>query len=396
MAVPNRLTSYINGKFVDSKSYFDNINPVNGTVISEISEANHQMVDEAVTAAKASEWAKLTVSQRCTLLNKVADVMQEREQEFIDAEIADTGKSLFQVQTIDIPRGTANFRFFANLVKYPANESFITDTPQGNKALNYSVNKPLGVVAIISPWNLPLLLATWKIAPAMACGNSVVFKPSEETSSTAFLLAQVMDEVGIPKGAFNLILGRGQAVGDVITSHTEIDAITFTGASATGQRIMASAAPTVKPISFELGGKNSAVVFNDVDIDKAVAGVARSTFTNCGQVCLCTEKVYVHSSVFEEFVRKLKEHAANIKIGYPKDKDVFMGPLVSKVHQQKVLSYYQLAREEGATVEYGGNAPTFGDERDNGCFIEPTIFTGLGDHARINQEEIFGPVCVRS
>jgi aminomuconate-semialdehyde/2-hydroxymuconate-6-semialdehyde dehydrogenase len=393
MAVPIKLTSYINGKFVDSKSYFDNINPVDGSIISKISEANHQMIDDAVTAAKESEWARLTVIQRCTLLNKVADVMQKREQEFIDAEIADTGKSLFQVKTIDIPRGTANFRFFADLVKYPANESFITDTPQGNKALNYSINKPLGVVAIISPWNLPLLLATWKIAPAMACGNSVVFKPSEETSSTAFLLAKVMDEVGIPKGAFNLILGRGHAVGDAITSHKEIDAITFTGASSTGQRIMASAAPTVKPISFELGGKNSAVVFSDVDIDKAVAGVARSTFTNCGQVCLCTEKVYVHRSIFDEFVSKLKEHAANIKIGYPKDDDVFMGPLVSKVHQQKVLSYYQLAGEEGATVQYGGGVPKFGDDRDNGCYIEPTVLTGLDDHARINQEEIFGPVC---
>jgi aminomuconate-semialdehyde/2-hydroxymuconate-6-semialdehyde dehydrogenase len=393
MTVPNKLTSYINGKFVDSECYFDNIDPVNGSVISRISEADHQTIDDAVIAAKKSKWSQLSVNERCRLLNKVADVMEQLQQAFIDAEIADTGKSLFQVKTIDIPRGTANFRFFADLVKYPANESFITETPQGTKALNYSINKPLGVVAIISPWNLPLLLATWKIAPAMACGNSVILKPSEETSSTAFLLAQVMDDVGIPKGAFNLILGRGQAVGDAITSHKDIDAITFTGASATGKRIMASAAPTVKPISFELGGKNSAIVFSDTNIDKAVAGVARSTFTNCGQVCLCTEKVYVHRSIFHEFVNKLKQHAANITIGYPMDEDVFMGPLVSKTHQQKVLSYYQLARDEGATVEYGGGVPTFGDIRDNGCYIEPTILTGLGDHARINQEEIFGPVC---
>jgi aminomuconate-semialdehyde/2-hydroxymuconate-6-semialdehyde dehydrogenase len=393
MTVPSMLTSYINGKFVDSQHYFNNINPVDGSIISKVSEADLQMIDAAVLAAKHSTWSQLTLNERCTLLNKVADVMQEREQAFIDAEIADTGKSLFQVKTIDIPRGTANFRFFADLVKYPSNESFMTDTPQGGKALNYSVNKPLGVVAIISPWNLPLLLATWKIAPAMACGNSIIFKPSEETSSTAFLLAQVMDDVGIPKGAFNLILGRGYAVGDAITSHKNIDAITFTGASATGQRIMAAAAATVKPISFELGGKNSAVVFADVDINKAVEGVARSTFTNCGQVCLCTEKVYVHRSIFDVFVNKLKAHAAAIKIGYPQDKDVFMGPLVSKAHQQKVLSYYELARDEGAKVVYGGGVPKFSDERDNGCYIEPTIFTGLDDQARINQEEIFGPVC---
>jgi len=393
MTVPTILRSYINGKFVDSESDFDNINPVDGSVISKVHEASTQMIDDAVEAAKNSEWAQLTVNERCVLLHQVADLMQAREQAFIDAEIADTGKSLFQVKSIDIPRGTANFRFFADLVKYPSNESFITETVQNTKALNYSVNKPLGVVAIISPWNLPLLLATWKIAPAMACGNSVIFKPSEETSSTAFLLAQVMDEVGIPKGAFNLILGRGHAVGDTITSHKKIDAITFTGASATGQRIMASAAATVKPISFELGGKNSAVVFKDVDVDKAVAGVARSTFTNCGQVCLCTEKVYVHRSIFDEFVSKLTLHASKIKIGYPTDEDVFMGPLVSKAHQQKVLSYYQLAREEGANIVYGGGIPKFGDKRDNGCYIEPTILTGLGDDARINQEEIFGPVC---
>jgi len=393
MTVPAILTSYINGKFVDSKHYFNNINPVDGSTISKVSEADHHMIDGAVEAAKNSEWSQLTVNERSVLLNKVADMMQEREQAFIDAEMADTGKSLFQVKTIDIPRGTANFRFFADLVKYQCSESFMTDTPQGGKALNYTVNKPLGVVAIISPWNLPLLLATWKIAPAMACGNSIIFKPSEETSSTAFLLAQVMDDVGIPKGAFNLILGRGHAVGDAITSHKNINAITFTGASATGQRIMASAAPTVKPISFELGGKNSAVVFADVDVDKAVAGVARSTFTNCGQVCLCTEKVFVHRSIFDEFVSKLKEHAAGINIGYPQDEAVFMGPLVSKAHQQKVLSYYELARTEGADVIYGGGVPTFGDERDNGCYIEPTILTGLDDRARINQEEIFGPVC---
>jgi aminomuconate-semialdehyde/2-hydroxymuconate-6-semialdehyde dehydrogenase len=319
--------------------------------------------------------------------------MAEREEEFIAAEIADTGKSLFQVKTIDIPRGTANFRFFADLAKFNSGETFITETPTGDKALNYSINKPLGVVGVISPWNLPLLLATWKIAPAMACGNSVILKPSEETSSTAFLLAQVMDEVGIPKGAFNLILGRGRAVGDALTSAKGIDAITFTGASSTGKQIMKSVADSVKPISFELGGKNSAIVFADADLDKAIKGVTRSSFTNCGQVCLCTEKVYVHRSIFGPFVEGLKQAALQIKIGYPTDKDVFMGPLVSKVHQQKVLSYYQLAKDEGASFIAGGGVPQFNDERDMGCFIEPTIITGLSDNARVNQEEVFGPIC---
>lgn len=396
MSVPSMLMSYVDGEFVDSNTHFDNINPVNGKVISKISEANDEIINRAVEAAhfaQKNEWGSLTVNQRCDLLHKVADKMAEREAEFIAAEIADTGKSLFQVQTIDIPRGTANFRTFADMVRFNTGETFITETANGEKALNYSVNKPLGVVAVISPWNLPLLLATWKIAPAMACGNSVILKPSEETSSTAFLLAQVMDEVGIPKGAFNLVLGRGKSVGDAITTHADIDAVTFTGASATGQHIMAKAANTVKAISFELGGKNSAIVFEDADLKKAIKGVARSTFTNCGQVCLCTEKVYVHRSLFEPFIEGLTKEARDIKIGYPMDEDVFMGPLVSKVHQNKVLSYYQLAKDSGANIIIGGGVPTFNDERDNGCFIEPTIITGLDDHSRINQEEVFGPIC---
>ncbi|WP_068545830.1 2-hydroxymuconic semialdehyde dehydrogenase [Thalassotalea crassostreae] len=390
------LKSYVNGKFIDSRHYFNNINPVNGEVISKIAEADKDIIDAAVASAKHAQenaWGQMPVNDRCALLHKVADRMAEREQEFIDAEIADTGKSLFQVQTIDIPRGTANFRTFADMVKFDSGETFITELANGEKAINYSVNKPLGVVAVISPWNLPLLLATWKIAPAMACGNSVILKPSEETSSTAFLLAEVMDEVGIPNGAFNLILGRGSNVGDHLTSHSGINAITFTGASSTGKQIMKSASDTVKPVSFELGGKNSAIVFEDADLDKAIAGVARSSFTNCGQVCLCTEKVYVHRSIFVEFVEGLKAQAENIKIGYPLEEDVFMGPLVSKAHQQKVLSYYELAREEGANFVTGGGTPKFSDQRQHGYFIEPTVITGLDDHARTNQEEIFGPIC---
>jgi aminomuconate-semialdehyde/2-hydroxymuconate-6-semialdehyde dehydrogenase len=396
MTSPNILTSYIDGQFVDSQNTFDNINPVDGSLIGKISEANNEMIDSAVSSARdalSGEWGKLSTNARSALLHKVADKMAQREQEFIDAEIADTGKSLFQVQTIDIPRGTANFRFFADMVKYNGGETFISETPSGDKALNYSVNKPLGVVAVISPWNLPLLLATWKIAPAMACGNAVILKPSEETSSTAFLLAQVMHEVGVPKGAFNLILGRGEAVGDALTSAKGIDAVTFTGASSTGKQIMKSVANSVKPISFELGGKNSAIVFDDVNLEKAIAGVARSTFTNCGQVCLCTEKVFVQRSILAPFIAGLKKAAIDIKIGYPMEKDVFMGPLVSKAHQQKVLSYYQLAKDEGCTVITGGGVPVFNDQRDQGCFIEPTIITGLDDNARVNQEEIFGPIC---
>lgn len=390
------IPCYVNGVFIDTGQYVNNINPVNGEVISQLCEATPELIDKAVNSATFAfkgAWGEMSVNQRCDLLHKVAERMIERQTEFIEAEIADTGKSLFQVETIDIPRGAANFNVFADMAKFTSGETFLTETPNGEKALNYSVNKPLGVVAVISPWNLPLLLATWKIAPALACGNCVILKPSEETSSTAMLLAQVMDEVGVPKGVFNLILGRGSIVGDYLTAHRGVDAVTFTGASATGQHIMRSVAQGVKPISFELGGKNSAIVFSDADLKKAIAGVTRSTFTNCGQVCLCTEKVYVHRDIAQAFIQGLKHSASQIKIGYPKEAGVFIGPLVSKTHQEKVLSYYQLAKDEGAEVIYGGGVPHFGDERDNGCYIEPTIITGLDDNARVNQEEIFGPIC---
>lgn len=399
MSAPSQhplLHCFIDGQFVPSDCYFDNINPVNGQKIANIAEADNRQIDLAVQSAKQAlkgPWGKFTVNQRCDLLHKIADRIAERQQEFIDAEIADTGKSLHQVQTIDIPRGAANFRAFADMARTHTGETFITETPTGEKALNYSVNKPLGVVAVISPWNLPLLLATWKVAPALACGNCVILKPSEETSSTAVLLAEVMNEVGVPKGVFNLILGRGKHIGDYLTSHQNVDAVTFTGASATGQHIMRAVADGVKPISFELGGKNSAIVFADADLKKAVAGVARSTFTNCGQVCLCTEKVFVHRDIADVFIAQLRQQAQAIKIGYPKEKDVLLGPLVSKQHQEKVLSFYQLAKDEGATFIVGGGVPKFDDERDQGCYIEPTIISGLADDNRVNQEEIFGPIC---
>ena len=399
MSAPSQhplLHCFIDGQFVPSDCYFDNINPVNGQKIANIAEADNRQIDLAIQSAKQAlkgPWGKFTVNQRCDLLHKIADRIAERQQEFIDAEIADTGKSLHQVQTIDIPRGAANFRAFADMARTHTGETFITETPTGEKALNYSVNKPLGVVAVISPWNLPLLLTTWKVAPALACGNCVILKPSEETSSTAVLLAEVMNEVGVPNGVFNLILGRGKHIGDYLTSHQNVDAVTFTGASATGQHIMRAVADGVKPISFELGGKNSAIVFADADLKKAVAGVARSTFTNCGQVCLCTEKVFVHRDIADVFIAQLRQQAQAIKIGYPKEKDVLLGPLVSKQHQEKVLSFYQLAKDEGATFIVGGGVPKFDDERDQGCYIEPTIISGLADDNRVNQEEIFGPIC---
>lgn len=390
------LKNYVAGRFVDTETYFDDISPIDGSLVAKVSEADADLVDKAVKAAKEAlhgEWGKMSLKDRTSKLHEVADEITARFDDFVAAEIADTGKAYAQVKNIDIPRGAANFRFFADLAFEQSEASFEMETPDGRGAINKIVNKPMGVVAVISPWNLPLLLMTWKVAPALASGNVVIVKPSEETPSTATLLAEVMDSVGMPKGVFNLVHGFGPgSAGEFMVAHTDVDAITFTGESKTGTAIMKNAADMLKPVSFELGGKNAAIIFEDADFEKAVAGTIRSAFSNCGQVCLCSERVYVERPIFDKFVAALKEKAEKIKIGRPEE-GADMGPLISRSHREKVLSYFSLALEEGATLITGGNAPDFGDDRDNGAFIEPTIWTGLSDDARCVNEEIFGPVC---
>ncbi len=391
------LRNYVGGAWVETGRTFANINPVNGAKVCDVSEADAATVARAVEAASRArdgDWGRMGDEERAALLRRVADRIEARFDDFLEAEVADTGKSYPQARTIDIPRGAANFRIFADLIKAYPNESYEMTTPDGAGALNYSIRRPLGVVAVIAPWNLPLLLLSWKVAPAMAAGNAVIAKPSEETPSTATLLAEVMDEVGVPAGAFNLVHGFGpDSAGEFLTRHPDVDAITFTGESRTGTAIMKAAAERVKPISFELGGKNPAVVFADCNLDAAIAGVARAVFTNCGQVCMCTERVYVERPIFDRFVRGLKEKAEALSLGRPADTGVDTGPLISAGHRDKVLSYYRLAVEEGATVVTGGGVPRFGDERDEGFFIQPTVWTGLSDEARVCREEIFGPVC---
>lgn len=392
----NVLKNYIGGKFEDSDVCFSNLSPVDGSLVCKVAEADQNQVDRAVTAAKNAlngAWGSLSVNERCALLDKVADEIDRRFDDFVAAEIADTGKAYTQVKNIDIPRGAANFHFFAGLAREQEEKSWTMETPDGVGATNHIVNKPIGVVAVISPWNLPLLLLTWKVAPALTAGNTVVVKPSEETPSTATLLAEVMDTVGMPSGVFNLVHGFGPgSAGEFIVKHEDVDAITFTGESGTGTAIMKNAADGLKPVSFELGGKNAAIIFKDADFDKAVAGTIRSAFSNCGQVCLCSERVYVERSRFEEFVNALAQKAREINIGRPEE-GADMGPLISKEHRNKVLSYFQLAIEEGAKVVTGGKIPKFDDDKDNGAFIEPTIWTGLSEGARCIREEIFGPVC---
>lgn len=390
---------FIDGAFVDASGgkTFDDISPINGQVIARVAEANADDVDRAVRAAKNAlhgEWGRMPVGTRLDLLARVADRIMERFDDFLEAEIADTGKPVSWAKAVDIPRGAANFRLFANLVRNVPNESFHTDTEDGLGALNYAIRVPLGVVGVICPWNLPLLLMTWKVAPALACGNTVVVKPSEETPGTATLLGEVMNEVGVPAGVYNVVHGFGPgSAGEALTQHPDVAAITFTGESRTGSAIMKTVADGVKPVSFELGGKNPALIFADADFDAAVAGTVRSTFSNCGQVCLCSERVYVERSIFDRFVEALKERTEKLKMGDPRQQAITMGPLISKGHRDKVLSYYDLARSEGATFVTGGGIPSLGDPYDNGAYIEPTILTGLPESSRVIQEEIFGPVC---
>ena len=393
------VMNFIGGAFVpggDGKT-FDNVCPVDGRKIALVHEASKADVDAAVTAAQRAltgEWGRMHQAERLKLLYAVADEIDRRFDDFLAAEIADTGKPKSLASHIDIPRGAANFRVFADVVKNEPTETFMLDTPDNTGALNYAVRKPKGVIAVISPWNLPLLLMTWKVGPALACGNTVVVKPSEETPTTTTLLGEVMNAVGMPKGVFNVIHGFGPgSAGQFLTQHPGVDAITFTGETGTGEAIMKEAAVGVRDVSFELGGKNPGIVFADADFDKAVEGTMRSVFANCGQVCLGTERLYVERPIFDRFVAELKTQAEALRLGAPEDSATNLGPLVSKEHQKKVLSYYEKARELGATVVTGGGVPEMAGDMANGCWVEPTIWTGLPDDSPIVREEIFGPCC---
>ena len=393
------IKNFINGKFVGSVEgkTFDNINPATNEKIGIVHEAGKAEVDQAVKSAKAAlngPWGKLPLAERMAILHKVADGINARFDEFLEAECLDTGKPKSLASHIDIPRGAANFKVFADAYKSVANESFMLDTPDGKGALNYSVRSPKGVVAVISPWNLPLLLMTWKVGPALACGNTVVVKPSEETPRTTTLLGEVMNDAGVPPGVFNVVHGFGQnSTGEFLTTHPDVDGITFTGETKTGAAIVKACADEIRHVSFELGGKNPAVIFADCDLDKAIEGTTRSVFSNCGQVCLGTERVYVERPIFDEFVARLKTSAEALKLGIWNDEEASMGPLISQKHKEKVISYYQKAKEEGATIVLGGGVPTMSPELENGAWVEPTIWTGLPESATVVKEEIFGPCC---
>ncbi|KAB2968877.1 2-hydroxymuconic semialdehyde dehydrogenase [Zoogloea sp.] len=393
------IENFIGGEYVAGQGgkTFEKRSPVDNRVIARITEAGQADVDAAVRAARAAlegEWGGLTLEQRVDLLYGVADEITRRFEDFVAAEMADTGQPSHVMRHVFIPRGAANFKVFADVVKNVPAESFQMATPDGRGALNYGIRVPKGVIGVISPWNAPFLLMTWKVGPALACGNTVVVKPSEESPHTAALLGEVMNSVGIPKGVYNVVQGFGpDSAGEFLTRHPGVDAITFTGETRTGAAIMKAASDGMRDVSFELGGKNAGIVFADADFDAAVDGIFRSAFLNTGQVCLGTERVYVERPIFERFVAALKTRAEAVKYGRPEDHAANYGPLISQEHKQKVMSYYRKAVEEGATLVTGGGEPAMPAELAEGAWVQPTIWTGLPETAAVVREEIFGPCC---
>ncbi|HEX9880122.1 MAG TPA: 2-hydroxymuconic semialdehyde dehydrogenase [Candidatus Binatia bacterium] len=393
------ILHWINGEWVYSETgrTYPKRNPATGEVMGQVQEAGRREVNEAVAAARrsmAGPWGRTSPSERADLLLRVAEGIQRRADEFVEAECGDTGKPHSLARFLDLPSAVASYRVFAQLAREESAERLSIETPDGKRAVNYILRGAKGVVAAICPWNAPLLILSWKVAPALAWGNAVVAKPSEETPTSANLLAEVLAEAGVPRGVYNVIHGfGGESAGAFLTEHPGIDALSFTGETATGKAIMKAASQNLRSLSLELGGKNPAIVFADADLNQATVGTLRSVFANCGQVCLATERVYVERPIFQEFVQRLKAGAESLKTGAPERMETTLGPLISERHRQRVLGHYERARALGAHVVTGGGVPEMEHGLEGGYWIQPTIWTGLAEDSPINQEEIFGPCC---
>jgi aminomuconate-semialdehyde/2-hydroxymuconate-6-semialdehyde dehydrogenase len=382
-----RLANFIGGAFVPpaSGAYLDDVAPACGSVIAGIPDSDERDVSAAVEAARAAfpAWSRTPLEQRSRLLLKLADLIEQNLEELAQLESRDNGKTVTLARRLDIPRAVLNFRFFATAVLHQASEAHVTDAA----ALNYTLRQPLGVAGLISPWNLPLYLLSWKIAPAIASGNTCVAKPSELTPLTANRLAELSVEAGIPPGVINIVHGLGGKAGAALTRHPDVPLISFTGGTVTGAAVAASAAPLFKKLSLELGGKNPNLIFADADLDEAVATSIRSSFWNQGEICLCGSRIFVERPVYDAFLERFTAATKRLRIGDPADETTDIGALISAAHLQKVLGYIELARQEGGTIVAGGRRV----DRP-GFFVEPTIITGLGCDCRVLQEEIFGPV----
>jgi len=387
-----KIQNYIGGELCEPQSgnYLDNYNPSIGAVYSLIPDSDKSDVDKAVIAAKAAfpAWAALSSEKRMDYLMAIADKIEENLEDLALAESKDNGKPLWLSKAVDIPRAASNFRFYATAIMHDKTDCF----DMGEVAINYTTRKPIGVAGCISPWNLPLYLFTWKIAPALATGNCVVAKPSEVTPMTAYLLSKICKEVGLPAGVLNIVHGLGHKVGATITEHPEIPVISFTGGTSTGQQIARVAAPMFKKMSLELGGKNPNIIFADCDFEDALSTTKRSSFANQGQICLCGSRIFVERPIYEKFRDAFVAQTKRMVVGHPLDEKAKLGAVVSKDHMEKVLSYVELAKEEGGTVLVGGKRVILDGEYANGYYLEPTIIEGLPFNCRTNQEEIFGPV----
>lgn len=387
-----KLSNYINGELVApvSGAYLDNYEPATGSVWNLIPDSDERDVQLAYAAAKEAfaQWSNTPLEERMMLLMKIADKIQFHFDEFVRAESKDNGKPVKLARAVDIPRAISNFRFYASALQHFASESH----HMPGTGINYTLRQPIGVVGCISPWNLPLYLFSWKIAPALAAGNCVVAKPSEITPYTAYLLSEICIEAGLPKGVLNIVHGLGGKVGQAIVEHEDIKAISFTGGTETGKRIAATAAPMFKKLSLELGGKNPTIIFNDCDFDETVKQVVTASFSNQGEICLCGSRIFIQQSIYTKFRDAFVARVKALKVGDPNEDASNLGAIVSLQHKQKILGYIQLAQQEGGTILCGGKGAAVEGRCTNGYFVEPTVIEGLSHTCRTNQEEIFGPV----
>ncbi|AXF56781.1 aldehyde dehydrogenase [Salicibibacter kimchii] len=385
---------YINGEYLNSSdnATFEAKNPATQEVITRVSEATNEDVDRACQTARESfengPWRTMTVEERSVKLRRMAEIILERKEEIAHYDAMDVGKPYEATVGHEVARAANNIKFFADFVEKQGGETY----PMGEEYINYTRYEPVGVAAIITPWNVPFMLTTWKLGPCLAAGNTAVIKPAENTPLSVSLLGEIAKEAGIPDGVVNIVQGQGGTVGTALTTHPEVDLVSFTGSTATGKHILKGGADTLKEVSFELGGKAANIIFEDANIDKAVPSSIRAAFMNSGQVCLAGSRILVQRSVLDEFLEKFKKAAMDLKVGDPQEKGTNMGPLVSKEHHHKVKSYLEIAKEEGAELIYGGGRPDLPEYLSNGYYLEPTIYVHDNPKARICQEEIFGPV----
>lgn len=389
-----KIYNYINGELCApvNKQYLDNIDPATGEVYALIPDSDERDVQNAYEAAEAAfpVWSNTSIKERSEIMLRISRLIDENLEGLAVAESIDNGKPISLAKKVDIPRASSNFHFFATAILH---DSSLSHYMEEQPAINYTIRRPLGVVACISPWNLPLYLFTWKIAPAIASGNCVIAKPSEITPMTAFLLSEICIKAGLPKGVLNIVHGLGPKVGQALSEHVGIKAISFTGGTKTGEQIALTAAPKFKKLSLELGGKNPNIIFDDCDFDKALSTTMLSSFSNQGQICLCGSRIFVQKGIYESFKAAMIDKTKALRIGDPQEDDhAQIGAVVSEGHMEKILSYIQLAREEGGKVLTGGNRKIMKGRCENGFFIEPTIIEGLSVGCRTNTEEIFGPV----